>query len=134
MPEFKEIYSHHAGKYDLLVAREDYEGNLLPALNAIRPLASLNVVEFGAGTGRVTCLLAPIVNRIWAFDASHHMLGVAATKLRESGARNWALAAGDNRAMPVSDGCADLAVEGVPGERYARVAQDMPPFIALCFA
>jgi len=34
----------------------------------------LDVVEFGAGTGRITRLLAPEVQSIRAFDASEHML------------------------------------------------------------
>lgn len=112
MPEFREIYNQHAETYDLAVSCEDYEGNLLAALNDIRPLNGLDVVEFGAGTGRVTRLLGPVVNRIWSFDLSSHMLGLARARLEQTGMTNWAVAAGDNRAMPVADNVADLAIEG----------------------
>ena len=54
MPDYQAIYQNQAAQYELMVSREDYQGNLLPALNAIRPLAGLDVVELGAGTGRLT--------------------------------------------------------------------------------
>ncbi len=112
MPSFKEIYAHHAPDYDRLVAREDYNGHILPALRAIRPLEGLNVVEFGAGTGRLTCLLAPIVCTIRAFDASPHMLSVAYAKLAHSTRPNWQLAVADNQMLPVAHRSADLAIAG----------------------
>ncbi len=112
MPTFEEIYAQHADLYDALVKREDYQGNILPALQAIRPLAGLDVIEFGAGTGRLTCLLAPIVKTIHAFDASEHMLDVAVARLRELGRDNWWADVADNRALPVADASADLSIQG----------------------
>lgn len=108
MPDFKTIYAHHAAAYQRMIDYEDYQGSLLPALDRIRPLAGLDVVEFGAGTGRLTVLLTPLVRRLWAFDGSTHMLSQAAARLGE--ARRLAVA--DNRRMPVAASCADLAVEG----------------------
>jgi ubiquinone/menaquinone biosynthesis C-methylase UbiE len=110
--QFKHIYAHHAHQYEALVAREDYQGNILKALERIQPLAGLDVVEFGAGTGRLTCLLAPLVKSIRSFDASQHMLDVAATKLQQMGVSNWQIGIADNRAIPVEDASADLAIEG----------------------
>ena len=112
MPEHAEIYARYAPQYESLVAREDYRGNIRPALERIRPLNGLDVVELGAGTGRLTRLLAPVVRRITALDASSHMLGLAVRKLRESGLRNWAVSAADHRALPLADGVADLALSG----------------------
>jgi ubiquinone/menaquinone biosynthesis C-methylase UbiE len=109
---FQRIYARHADQYEALVAREDYQGNILKALQKIRPLDDLDVVEFGAGTGRLTCLLAPQVKRIRAFDASQHMLDVAAAKLNQMAVGNWQVAVGDNRALPVDDHSADIAIEG----------------------
>lgn len=109
---FQDIYANHADQYEALVAREDYQGNILKALEKIRPMAGLDVVEFGAGTGRLTCLLAPLVKSIRAFDASQPMLDVAAAKLRQSGLTNWQVALADNRSLPVEDTSADLAIEG----------------------
>lgn len=111
MPDhFRVIYDTKAAQYDRMVAREDYQGNILPALEAIRPLADLEVVEFGAGTGRLTRLLAPVVKRLYAFDIAPTMLTVARTTLPDS--RNWWLAASDNRHMAVKSGCADLVIAG----------------------
>jgi ubiquinone/menaquinone biosynthesis C-methylase UbiE len=112
MTDYSTIYSRHAAEYDALVAAEDYRGLIFPALNGIRPLSGLDAVEFGAGTGRLTRLLALAVRRVWAFDASPHMLSVAAQRLAETGADNWTLAAADNRCLPLRPACADLAVEG----------------------
>ncbi|HTO20998.1 MAG TPA: class I SAM-dependent methyltransferase, partial [Spirochaetia bacterium] len=78
MPDLFEIYRSQPGKYDDLVSREDWQGNLLPAVEAICPLRGLEVVELGAGTGRLTRLLAGKARFVAAFDASAAMLDVAA--------------------------------------------------------
>ena len=62
--DLKEIYASRAQDYERLVAREDFAGNILKALQEIRALSGLDVVELGAGTGRLTCLLAPLVRSI----------------------------------------------------------------------
>ncbi len=112
MPTFEEIYAAHAAAYDRLVAREDYQGNILAALRAIRPLEGIDVIEMGAGTGRLTRLLAPIVGSIRAFDRSAHMLGVAGSHLAASGLSNWSLHVADHDALPAASASADLAIEG----------------------
>jgi ubiquinone/menaquinone biosynthesis C-methylase UbiE len=112
MPDHEQIYNRHAERYELLVSREDYQGHLLPALRAIAPLDELDAIELGAGTGRLTAMLAPLVRTLHAFDASAHMLGVAAAKLRKGGWRNWRLAVADHRSLPVADRVADVAVSG----------------------
>jgi ubiquinone/menaquinone biosynthesis C-methylase UbiE len=109
---YRQIYQTQASRYDNLVAREDYEGNILVALNDIQAMQDANVVEFGAGTGRLTRLLAPLVRSIRAFDASPHMLEIATKTLQESGATNWSVEVGDNRTLPVESGTADIAIEG----------------------
>ncbi len=109
---FQTIYAQHADLYDALVAREDYQGNILEKLQQIRSLEGLDVVEFGAGTGRLTLLLVPLVGSMRAFDGSAHMLDVNTRKLQSSGLNNWETGVADNRALPVEDGSADLAIEG----------------------
>jgi ubiquinone/menaquinone biosynthesis C-methylase UbiE len=112
MPTFEEIYAQHADQYDALVSREDYEGHLLPTLNSIHSLKGADVIEFGAGTGRLTCLLAPVVRHVEAYDASAHMLTVAEAQLRALGVSNWRLAVADNRVLPAETASADVAIEG----------------------
>ena len=108
---FQNIYQNKAALYDRMVSCEDYQGNILPALGRIRPLKGLELVEFGAGTGRLTRLLIPEVKFIQAFDLSPHMLETARKTLKPFGS-NWSLAVGDNRNMPVADNRADLVLAG----------------------
>ena len=108
----KEIYDEHADQYEELVSREDYTHNLAPALNQIRPLAGLDVVELGAGTGRLTCLIAPQVRSVLAFDVSAPMLQVAKAKLERSGSHPWRVAVADHRELPIGDASADLVLAG----------------------
>ena len=109
---FRDIYRHQAGQYDRLVAREDAHGKLFGTLNEIRPLHGLQVVEFGAGTGRLTRVLSVAVDQVYAFDIEAAMLTRAATAMRATGMTNWRLAVGDNGIMPVASNCADMVIEG----------------------
>jgi len=111
-PDHPEIYRSQAEQYEALVSREDYQGNILRAIQSILPLDGIDVVELGAGTGRLTCLLAPLVQSIQAFDISPHMLDVAITKLAASGLHNWKTAVSDHRQIPLQDGVADLVISG----------------------
>jgi ubiquinone/menaquinone biosynthesis C-methylase UbiE len=112
MPDLLSIFQREAPKYDLLVSREDYQGNLLRALCAVAPFHGKRVVEFGAGTGRVTLLLAPIVKSILAFDSSEPMIKVAEERLQESHLQNWQFAVADHREVPAESHSADIAVAG----------------------
>ncbi|MFN8528112.1 MAG: class I SAM-dependent methyltransferase [Anaerolineae bacterium] len=112
MPTFEEIYAQHAAEYDALVSREDYQGNLLPAIASVIPLDGIDVVEMGAGTGRVTRLLAPYIRSIRAFDRSAHMLTIAESSLRAALTQNWTLGTAENRALPVEAASADLVIAG----------------------
>jgi ubiquinone/menaquinone biosynthesis C-methylase UbiE len=109
---FKDIYANKAGQYEAMVAREDYQANIPRALQEIRPLDGLDVVELGAGTGRLTMMIAPLARQIRAFDESAVMLRVATEKLQAAGLENWETAVADNGALPVGDGEADLAIAG----------------------
>lgn len=109
---YQSIYNNHADLYHQLISREDYQGNLLPAIESIYPLSGASVVEFGAGTGRLTRLLASRVKTIAAFDGSSAMLAEARTFLKDASTNNWTLEVASNHALPVSTGSADLAVAG----------------------
>lgn len=106
MPDYQQIYQQQASQYDLMVSREDYEGNLLPALQSIRPLSGLDIVELGAGTGRLTVQLAPLAKSLLSLDISEHMLVVLRAKT------DVPAAACDNRALPLQSACADVAIAG----------------------
>ena len=112
MPSEREVYAGHATEYEALVSREDHEGNILRSIQEILPLEGLDVLDLGAGTGRLACLLSPYVRTIWAFDLSTHMLGIARDKLRETALNNWITAAADHRSLPLGGQYADLIVSG----------------------
>ncbi len=107
---FQDIYANKAALYDAMVAREDYQGRLLPAIQNIVSLTNANVIEFGAGTGRLTRLLAPEVANIVACDFSHHMVVTGRPTLPPTA--NWSLAVADNDAMPFASQSADLTIAG----------------------
>ncbi|HZY45241.1 MAG TPA: class I SAM-dependent methyltransferase [Anaerolineae bacterium] len=112
MTDFKSIYLNQAAQFDRLVTREDYHYNSLCALNHIRSMQSADIVVLGAGTGRLTLMVAPIARSILVTDASQHMLEVAAQKLRVSSSRNWQVVVGDNRALPLPDRSAEVSIAG----------------------
>ena len=109
---YREFYRSRARLFDRLAAREDYQGRLFGALNDIVPLDGLNIVEFGAGSGRLTRLLTLQARRVYAFDIEFNMLNLARQNLRATGMTNWTLGIADNIAMPLADNCADLVIEG----------------------
>lgn len=108
----EEIYKTEGDKYEALIAREDYQGNILKSLQEITPLADRLVLDLGAGTGRLACVLAPHVTSVRAFDVSEEMLRVCRQKLVESGLSNWGVDIADHRKLPVPDQSANLAVSG----------------------
>jgi ubiquinone/menaquinone biosynthesis C-methylase UbiE len=112
MAEHHEIYEQNADVYDNLVSHEDYSCNLLKEIEKLSSLTGKDVVEMGAGTGRITEILAPLVNSIKAFDISQHMLDFAETKLTKLHLDNWEFTAADNREIPMPDNCADLVISG----------------------
>lgn len=131
MVDFREIYNQQAAQYDLLVAREDYQGRILPALHAIRPLVGLQVIELGAGTGRLTRLLAPLVKHILALDISAHMLNTAQARM-VGARRSWSVTVADNRCLPAANGTADLAIAGwTLGHLVGWYTKDWPRQIGL---
>ena len=112
MTDFHHIYAEEAAAYDAMVACEDYQGNLWTTLHALCPLDGLNVVEMGAGTGRITLYAAPLVDRIMAFDLSPKMLAIAREKLRAGGFDHALTVVADNAALPVKARTADVVIAG----------------------
>ena len=110
--DFHQIYERHAGEYDAMVNAEDCDGNLLPALQAIAPLAGATVLEVGAGTGRVTRLLLDAGARVVASEPALAMLAVARRHTSHLPAARCVLLGADALALPVRTGWADVAIAG----------------------
>ena len=112
MPTEQEVYQQHAEQYERLIQREDYQNHILRAVEQICPLKGLDVIDLGAGTGRLTRILAPRVSTIKAYDSSAHMLARAQSYLHAMGVTNWQAGVADHRHVPVPDSCADLVIAG----------------------
>jgi len=108
----KQIYQNDADRYEALVSCEDYQGNIMRALEEIVNPDGLDVLDLGAGTGRLAVMLAPRAKSMRAFDMSEEMLRVCRQKLEAGGLSNWEVEVGDHRQLPVEDGSADLVVSG----------------------
>ena len=112
MPDNKTVYAQHGNEYEALIAREDYQGNIPRAIDGIIRVDGLDVLDLGAGTGRLTLMLAPPVKSIYAFDASAEMLRVCRERLIASGLSNWQVDVADHRSLPIENDSVDLAISG----------------------
>ena len=108
----RKIYQSEGDRYEALISREDYQGNISRAIDEIISINGLDVLDLGAGTGRLTLLLAPRAKSIRAFDASAEMLRVCRERLVASGLANWQVDVADHRQLPVQDHSVDLVVSG----------------------
>ncbi|MEF2244355.1 class I SAM-dependent methyltransferase [Paenibacillus sp. IITD108] len=109
MTDHARIYVEEAEKYHLLISKQPL---LHDVIEEIKPLKGLYVVDVGAGTGRLTVALAPLVKSVIALDASAEMLAVTAERLKQKGLRNWQTHIADHRYLPIKDNSADLVVAG----------------------
>jgi len=108
----RKIYESDAERYEALISREDYQQNIPRALDEIINVEGLDVVDLGAGTGRLTMMLAPRARSISSFDISDHMLEVTRSRLTALGLHNWRVDVADHRSVPLADDSVDLVVSG----------------------
>jgi ubiquinone/menaquinone biosynthesis C-methylase UbiE len=108
----RKIYQSEGDRYEALVSREDYQGNIPHAIDEIVRVQGLDVLDLGAGTGRLTLMLASRVRSIHAFDLSEEMLRVCRNRLVATGRSNWHVDVADHRRLPIPDHLADLVVSG----------------------
>lgn len=112
MPDLKLIYQSEAERYQALVGREDYQRNLLPAILAADNLEGKDVIELGAGTGRVSCLILPHVRSLVISDISYHMLVYGRDRLAAMEQKNWSATLESHVALPFAAGSADIILAG----------------------
>jgi ubiquinone/menaquinone biosynthesis C-methylase UbiE len=110
--EEKSIYEQGADQYEQLISREDYQANLLPAIQNVLPLDNLRVVDLGTGTGRLLRLLASHLAGIIGLDTSMPMLKVARHELLRAEQTDWLLGLADHRRLPLAFHSVDLLVSG----------------------
>lgn len=107
----RQVYRGEADAYDALIAAEDCDRNLLPALREIAPLEGREVLDVGAGTGRIARLAATHCRRVVAAEREPHMLRVAQRHL-ESQRAPHACTVADARALPFADRSFDVVTAG----------------------
>jgi ubiquinone/menaquinone biosynthesis C-methylase UbiE len=112
MPTEKEVYAQHAEQYERLIQREDFQNNIIKAIQQIIPLNNLEIADLGAGTGRLTRLLSPLSGSVITMDLSPQMLLVAKDSLKKAQTDNWMMAAADNAHLPVKSSSIDLVISG----------------------
>jgi len=108
----RKIYQTDGDRYEALIAREDHQKNIVKVLDEIVNVSGLDVLDLGAGTGRLAVLIAPRAGSMRAFDISEEMLRVCRTRFEASGLSNWQVDVADHRSLPVEDHSADLVVSG----------------------
>ncbi|MCD9022088.1 class I SAM-dependent methyltransferase [Cohnella silvisoli] len=109
MPDHDHIYQQEAANYHELISKQP---DLTVFIEEIRPISGLDIVDIGAGTGRLTTVLAPKAKSIVALDASEAMLEITAERLRQADLTNWTTQVSDHRKLPLADQSADLIVAG----------------------
>jgi ubiquinone/menaquinone biosynthesis C-methylase UbiE len=113
VPDHNHIYKNEAEQYELLISKEDYQYNIMKAIHKIVPdLKDIEALDIGAGTGRLSCLLAPLVQSIIATDISEAMLDRAAENLKHMEATNWQTYVADHQSLPVATNSVDLVTAG----------------------
>jgi ubiquinone/menaquinone biosynthesis C-methylase UbiE len=109
MPNHEEIYQTEAEQYELLISSQP---NLSGTVEAIVSYTGLDIIDLGAGTGRLSCVLAGEAKSVLLLDESEAMLKVAAEKLERSQYTNWRIQTSDHRKIAAEDQSADLVVSG----------------------
>ena len=104
-------FAEHADEWDdirsLHVSESRVEAAIMEAVGEGR---IRQLVDLGAGAGRMLELLAPRAERAIGVDLSSAMLAVARGRMEEVRARNVQLRQGDLYALPVTRDSCDLAV------------------------
>jgi ubiquinone/menaquinone biosynthesis C-methylase UbiE len=111
MDHFVQVYRHQAAAYQRLIAAEDVDGHLLPALQAITPLAGKRILDLGSGTGRIPLLLRSLDCDLVAVDLHHAML-VEQRKQMSLGTGGWRSVQADLRVLPIVADWADVVSAG----------------------
>lgn len=107
-----DVYGYISTPYDLLISKEDYLGNIPSALFEIADFTDKDVIDLGAGTGRLSCMVAPQSKSIVAVDFAVDMLKTAANKLTQLKLTNWKTSVSDLRKIPVDDQSVDIVIAG----------------------
>lgn len=108
--DYHSVYRSNAEQYQALVGAEDVDNNLDRALGESVDLSEANVVEIGAGTGRVTRILSHAGARVSATEPAAAMISVA--KRMAEGDASTTLCQAEAGSLPFPADTFDLAIAG----------------------
>ncbi len=111
MDHFIDIYKHRAADYHHLIAPEDVEHNLLPAIKRISSLTGKRILDLGTGTGRLPLLFGHRAAQMVGLDLHGGMLGEHQKQKQQRRGR-WGLIQGDMRILPFPSDWADMVTAG----------------------
>ena len=111
MEHFQAIYAARAAEYHQMIAAEDLDGRLLPAIERVVSLRGKRVIDVGTGTGRLPLLIGGQAAQLVALDLHRDMLRQnVAQRQRQAG--RWAVVQGDMRRLPFRSAWADVVTAG----------------------
>jgi ubiquinone/menaquinone biosynthesis C-methylase UbiE len=82
----------------------------LRRMRADRYLVGKDVLDIGAGTGRLSLLIAPLARSVVGIDPDRDAIEVARRAARASGVRNVRFSVGPAQDIPVAAGSFDTAL------------------------
>lgn len=94
-----------------MIAAEDVDGHLLPALEDVIPFAGRRVLDVGSGTGRMPLLLKDLAAHLVALDLNFPML-LEQAAVQQKAEGNWPLLNGDMRWLPFAEASFDVVIAG----------------------
>jgi ubiquinone/menaquinone biosynthesis C-methylase UbiE len=142
---FIKVYKTRAAAYHALIAAEDVDGNLLPALRAITALEGKRILDLGSGSGRIPLLLKDIDCDLVAVDLHHAMLVEQAQQFASLRAQRSNLPSNsanqlhpliqaDIRSLPLSAASADVVMAGWAIGHFTGWVSDWKTEAARCLA
>lgn len=110
MPSHDEIYKDLSFSYEDMISRQP---DLREYVKEIRSYNGLDVLDLGAGSGRLSSFIAPEANSLICTDKTESMLELLDKKLmKNSLAHHWRTVVADHRKLPINDSTIDLIVSG----------------------
>ncbi|MEC0201905.1 class I SAM-dependent methyltransferase [Paenibacillus lautus] len=104
------IYDKQAEAYEAMISKQP---DLAEVIYEKRPYEGLDVLDLGAGSGRLSMVLARDARSLICTDIAQPMLDILDDKLSELyDSRNWTTVVADHRSLPVDSSSVDLIVSG----------------------
>lgn len=110
---FLSIYRTQAAAYHAMIAAEDVDGNLLPALKRIAGLSGKRVLDLGTGTGRFPLLIGRTAGQVIGLDLQLAMLAENQNQQRQqTSGRHAPLVCANMLVLPFASSVFDITLSG----------------------